>query len=535
MDCTARFLPYSETKQFSSLVLDYIDQHNDLTGFYNHFPSADGFKKAVEERKKFKTDRGPLVEAILQTHASKPLSKLQSTNLEALKQDNTFTVCTAHQPNIFSGYLYFIYKTLHAVSLAETLNKQMPDAHFVPIFYIGSEDNDLDELSQINLDGQKLKWETKQTGAVGRMKVDKGLIALVHRMEGRLGVEAHGPAIMDIIKDSYTEGVTIAEATFRLLNHLFAEHGLLILQPDRASLKKQMIPIFRDDLNTHLPYHLVERSRAELTTSYKVQVNPREINLFYLEDGTRQRILKKDQVFIVDGTHKEFTQDEIMAELDNHPEKFSPNVVLRGIFQETILPNIAFIGGGSETAYWLELKNLFEHYQVPFPVLVLRNSYVLVSDMQETMLQKTGWKVEDLFQSDFELMNKLVKKQSEHILSLEREISAIKQLYATIRSNASVIDETLDKHVSAIEKRTLTHLESLEKKMLRAEKRKFEAEQRQLQKLKSSLFPNNGLQERVENILPYYAKYGKGIIDCILKHSPAMDMQFGIIRLSDPA
>jgi uncharacterized protein YllA (UPF0747 family) len=155
--------------------------------------------------------------------------------------------------------------------------------------------------------------------------------------------------------------------------------------------------------------------------------------------------------------------------------------------------------------------------------------------MQETMLQKTGWKVEDLFQSDFELMNRLVKKQTDHILSLDKEISAIKQLYATIRSNATVIDETLEKHVVAIEKRTLSHLENLEKKMLRAEKRKFEAEQRQIEKLKSTLFPNNGLQERVENILPYYAKYGKGIIDCILKHSPAMDMQFGIIRLFDKA
>jgi len=529
VDCTARFLPYSETKQFSSLVLDYIGQHKDLTGFYSHFPSPEGFRKAVEERKKFKTDRGLLVEAIQQTHSGKTLSKLQSTNLEALKQDNTFTVCTAHQPNIFTGYLYFMYKTLHAVSLAEQLNKEITDAHFVPVFYIGSEDNDLDELSQINLDGQKLKWETKQTGAVGRMKVDKGLIALVHRIEGRLGVEAHGAALMEIIKDSYKEGVTIAEATFSLLNHLFAEYGLLILQPDKASLKKQMIPIFRDDLNTHLPFHLVEKSRTELSKSYKVQVNPREINLFYLEDGSRQRILKKDQLFLIDGTHRQFTQDEMMAELDNHPEKFSPNVVLRGIYQETIMPNVAFIGGGSETAYWLELKNLFEHYQVPFPVLVLRNSYVLMSQAQELMLQKTGWTLEDLFQTDFELMNKLVKKRSVHKLSLGQEISEAKKFYATIRSNAMAIDQTLEKHIEAIEKKALTHLQNLEKKMLRAEKRKFEAEQRQLQKIKSEIFPNNGLQERVENILPYYAKYGKGIIDCIYKHSPALNMQFGVI------
>jgi bacillithiol biosynthesis cysteine-adding enzyme BshC len=529
VDCTARFIPYSNTNQFSSLVLDYIGEHKNLTGFYSHFPSQEGFKKAVEERRKFKTDRGPLVEAIRQTHSGKPMSSLQSRNLEALALENTFTVCTAHQPNIFSGYLYFIYKTLHAVSLAEQLNKQITDAHFVPVFYIGSEDNDLDELSQINLDGQKLRWETRQTGAVGRMKVDKGLIALVHRIEGRLGVEPHGAALMEIVKDAYTEGVTIAEATFRLLNHLFAEYGLLILQPDRASLKKQMIPLFREDLNTHLPYHLVEHTRSELSKSYKVQVNPREINLFYLEEGSRQRIIKKDQHFFVDGTNKQFSQEEMMAELDDHPERFSPNVVLRGIYQETILPNIAFIGGGSETAYWLELKNLFEHYQVPFPVLVLRNSYVLMSQSQEKMLEKTGWKLEDLFQSDFDLMNRLVKKQSDHKLSLEQEIADAKQFYGTIRTNAVSIDQTLEKHVLAIEKRALTHLLNLEKKMLRAEKRKFEAEHRQLQKIKSELFPNNGLQERVENILPYYAKYGKGIIDIIHQHSPAMDMQFGII------
>jgi bacillithiol biosynthesis cysteine-adding enzyme BshC len=529
VDCTARFIPYSDTNQFSPLVLDYIGQHKNLAGFYGHFPSTEGFKKAVEERKKFKTDRGRLVDAIRQTHSGKPMSSLQSRNLEALSRENTFTVCTAHQPNIFSGYLYFIYKTLHAVSLAEELNKQITDAHFVPVFYIGSEDNDLDELSQVNLDEQKLRWETKQTGAVGRMKVDKGLIALVHRIEGRLGVEPHGSEILEIINDSYTEGVTIAEATFRLLNHLFSDYGLLVLQPDRASLKEQMIPLFRDDLNTHLPYHLVERSRAELSKSYKVQVNPREINLFYLEDGSRQRIVKKDQQFIIDGTNKQFTQEEMMQELDNHPERFSPNVVLRGIYQETILPNIAFIGGGSETAYWLELKSLFDHYQVPFPVLVLRNSYVLMSESQEKMLLKTGWKLEDLFHADFDLMNRLVKEKSDHKLSLEQEISVAKQFYGTIRANATAIDKTLEKHVLAIEKKALTHLQNLEKKMLRAEKRKFEAEHRQLQKLKSELFPNNGLQERVENILPYYAKYGKGIIDCIYRHSPAMDMQFGII------
>jgi len=529
VECTSRFLPYSDTRQFSTLVLDYLNRKKELSGFYAHFPSPEGFKQAVEERRKTPVDRNQLAEAFRRTHASKPLTPAQTRNLEALQKENTFTVCTAHQPNIFSGYLYFVYKTLHAISLAESLNKQNPDDHFVPVFYIGSEDNDLDELSQLNLDGQKLRWETKQTGAVGRMKVDKGLIALVHRLEGRLGVEPFGAELMAVVKDCYTEGVTITEATFRLLNHLFADYGLLILQPDQPELKKQMIPVFKADLDTHLPYYLVEKSRAELGKHYKIQVNPREINLFYLEDNSRQRITKKDGIFFVEGTNKQFTELEMVAELDNHPERFSPNVVLRGIYQETILPNIAFIGGGSETAYWLELKSLFDHFKVPFPVLVLRNSFLLMSSEQVIRLQKTGWQIDDLFQPDFELMNRLVKKQSKHQLSLEQEIADAHLFYTKISRSANAIDQTLVLHVAAIEKKALVHLRTLEKKMLRAEKRKFEAEQRQLQKIKAELFPNNGLQERVDNILPFYARYGKGIIDCIYKNSPAMEMEFGII------
>ena len=209
-----------------------------------------------------------------------------------------------------------------------------------------------------------------------------------------------------------------------------------------------MIPVFKADLDTHMPYQLVEKSRAELSAHYKIQVNPREINIFYLEENTRQRITKKDGIFFVEGTNRQFTEMEMAAELDNHPERFSPNVVLRGIYQETILPNIAFIGGGSETAYWLELKGLFDHFKVPFPVLVLRNSFLLMSREQETRLHKTGWTVDDLFQPEFDLMNRLVKKQSEHVLSLEKEIAEAKLYYAKISAASSAIDQTLKQHVA---------------------------------------------------------------------------------------
>jgi bacillithiol biosynthesis cysteine-adding enzyme BshC len=485
----------------------------------------------METRKAFPTNRPLIVDAFRRAYGGHAISPRQEENLQRLLYDNTFTICTAHQPNIFSGYLYFVYKTVHAITLAEELARKFPDAHFVPVFYIGSEDNDLDELSQVNLDGQKLRWETKQTGAVGRMKVDKSLLALLERIGGRVGVEPHGAALMNILRDAYREGDTIAHATFRLLNSLFASYGLLVLQPDDRALKHTMIPVFRNDLLEHLPHALVETTSRALSEHYKSQVNPREINLFYLEDGGRYRITFADNRFHAEGSAKSFSRDEILAELDAYPERFSPNVVLRGLYQETILPDIAFVGGGSEIAYWLELKPLFEQFRVPFPVLMLRNSFLLVDPLNAARLDKSHWTAEELFGTEEDLMNQLVRLQSGQLLSLDSELQALGTYYEGLKEKAGRIDKTLVNHVGALQQKATDRIRILEAKMLRAEKRKFEAERRQLKEAKSGLFPNNGLQERIDNFMPWYAKYGRDFIDAVHRHSPSMKPEFVILEI----
>jgi len=217
MDCTSTRLPYRQTGVFSKIALDYIDSSAALKPFVANSPSLQGITKAIEERKHFAVNRKVLVEELNKQYAAIATSDVVKSNIELLLSENTFTITTAHQNNIFTGPLYFIYKILHAIKLAEHLTASLPGKNFVPVFYVGSEDADLDELNHIWLNGEKLVWNTKQTGAVGRMKIDKDLVKIITSIEGQLSVLPHGAEIISLIKSSYKEGTSVQEATFHFV------------------------------------------------------------------------------------------------------------------------------------------------------------------------------------------------------------------------------------------------------------------------------------------------------------------------------
>src|SRR5260221_13159947 len=394
---------------------------------------------------------------------------------------------------------------------------------------MGSEDADLEELGNIYLGGEKLVWDTKQTGAVGRMK-PKGLEKLLFRIEGELSVQPFGKELVGLLKEAYLESPDIQTATFRLIHKLFAEYGLVVLIPDRASLKKLMIPVFEDDLFEQTPSKLVDETIGELSQHYKVQANPRPINLFYLKDDLRGRIERVGDGFKVYDSTLVFSEKEIREELHHNPERFSPNVILRGLFQETILPNIAFIGGGGELAYWLQLKELFNHYKVAYPVLLLRNSFLLIEEKWQEKIGKLNFDSADFFLPEQELLNKLVARESKHDIKLNGSLVQVEELYNAFKKQASEIDETLAPHVDSLKARSLQRLQELEKKMLRAEKRKFADHQRQIQVIKAKLFPNNSLQERIDNFSYYYAKWGSGLINKLYEHSLTLQGEFVVLE-----
>lgn len=532
MNATAEYIPYASTNSFSKIIEDYIEDIILLKPFFKHDVSLQGIKNAIEERKQYSTNRKLLVDVLQKQYASSTLTPKQKYNIEQLVNDNCFTITTAHQPNLFTGQLYFIYKILHAIKLAAYLKTALPENNYVPIYYMGSEDADLEELNHVYIKGEKYEWKTNQTGAVGRMKVDNGLIALIDLIAGQILVEPFGNEIITALKNCYQLNNSIEQATFLLVNELFAKYGLLVVLPDNADLKRSFIPIVEKELVEGFSHKKVLETVKNFPAKYKVQASGRETNLFYLKEDKRDRIEKVSGDWSVVNIGVRFTNAEILAELNNYPERFSTNVILRPVFQEMILPNIAFIGGGGEIAYWLELKKVFEAVNVPYPMLVLRNSFLLADDDSTKLISKLNFSTQNLFLPQQTLFNNTVKNETALQLSLKTEIEELGTLYQKIKIISSAIDVSLTKHTDALHKNATNKLIALQKKMLRAEKKKFDAQIRQIQKLKNQLFPTNNLQERVENFLPYYAKWGGAIVEELYTSSLALEQKFSILLVN---
>ncbi len=526
---TTHKISYSQTNSFSKIVLDYLDNAEQLKVFYTYPIDIEGFKKAVKERSKFEINKKLLVDVLTTQYANTQTSDKLKANIQSLLQQNTFTVCTAHQPNIFTGHLYFIYKILHAIKLSEALKEAMPENNFVPVYYMGSEDADLDELGEVHINGTYYKWQTNQTGAVGRMLIDKDFIGIIDGIGGQLSVEKNGEEIIKQVRFFYKEGTTIESATFQFVHYLFNQYGLVVLLPDNRILKNEFAAIIQKELTEQFSEKAVAITVADFPKEYKVQAAGRVINLFYLHNNSRERIETAGDGFVIANTNLAFTKEELLHELKNTPERFSPNVILRPVFQEMILPNVAFIGGGGELAYWLELKKVFEAADTFFPPLVLRNSFLIINKKTAEKINNLGLNEKDIFKTEKDLIEAIVKRDATVILDIKEEKEALKTIYDKIKTVASDIDDTLNCHVHALRTQALNRLEILEKKMLKAEKKKFETQQRQIKKIKSVVYPSGNLQERVDNILEYVTVYGEGFIGDVYKNSNALKAEFTIL------
>lgn len=528
IDCT--YIPYSNTGNFSDLVIDYLDAHPALQSLYRYTPDTNGIKQAIADRSKYPVNRSILVNVLHRQYANLNKHDKVTDNIASLADNNTFTICTAHQPNLMTGYLYFIYKILHAIKLADELNTQYTDKHFVPVYYMGSEDNDLEELGTFRYNNHKYVWDaTGQTGAVGRMHTNslKPLLDELFKLLGPPG--EHCDVLKDILTQAYLQHKTIGGATHYLVNELFGRYGLVVLNPDDAELKRQIIPILQDDLQNHMAYGIVTDNIDVLEDQYKVQAYPRMINLFYMHDAIRERIEKRGGKWKVLNTDIEWTEDELLAELNAHPDRFSPNVILRGLFQESILPDVAFIGGGAEVAYWLELKAVFDNYKVFYPVVLLRQSVLWMNGQQNKLRQQLGFSVADVFKSESSLIRGYISKHSSNNWHTDEEAAAIKNILAQLKEKANALSPTLQASAEAAFAKMNHQLQVLEKKMLRAEKRKMQDQLQRISRLKNSIAPNNVLQERYENFIGYYAAMGSSFFDILYKYIEPLCNEFMVL------
>ena len=503
-------IPHAATHRFSSTVLDYLSDAENLRPFYAHTPDWAGIGNAIAARSAHPTDRKTLYNVLEEQYGGLRMHNKVSENLQLLREEKTFTVCTAHQPNLATGYLYFIYKILHAVRLAEDLAAQHPGYRFVPVYYMGSEDADLEELGTFRFGEKRFTWDgAGQRGAVGRMRTD-ALEPLMEELFAILGPPgAYASQLKTLLREAYLGHSTIASATRHLVNELLGEYGVVVLDADAPSFKRAMLPVFREDLFQQTHEALVRAQAKKLSDSgFDAQAYPRPINLFYLTENSRERIEAVDGRWVVVNSDRAFSANELEEELATHPERFSPNVVLRPLLQETILPNAAFIGGGAEVAYWLQLKPVFERHGLPFPPLILRASAQWISGSAARLQESLGLEVEQLFTDEATAIRTIIGRHDGERWRMDSARKKLEHLEAELRDQVVPIDSTLSDAAGSAGQAMRHSLAALEKKALRAEKRRHETDIARWHRLQSVLFPGGGLQERVENFLPYYAEYG---------------------------
>ncbi|SNS47397.1 bacillithiol biosynthesis cysteine-adding enzyme BshC [Ekhidna lutea] len=486
-------IPLDETDCFSPFFIDYINKKEELAPFYNAFPTIENFENAIENRQFKDETRSVLVEVLKEQYQGLDINSAVSQNIESLADSKTFTVTTGHQLNIFTGPLYFIYKIVTVINACKNLKQTYPDYNFVPVYWMASEDHDFEEINHFFFEGKKYEWETAQTGAVGHFD-PSGLKEIADKL----------PSGAEFFKDAYSHK-TLADAARAYVNHLFGDRGLVVVDADHAKLKTLFSHVIEDDLFKHAPEKLVSKTSSSLNDlGYKTQVHARQVNFFYLDSGIRERIEKTESGFQVVDADITFSDSEIRKLIQDYPERFSPNVILRPLYQETILPNLAYVGGPSEAVYWLQLKGVFDHFKTDFPLLMPRNFALVVPETAATKWGKTGLLQNDLFLTSEKAFEKWVKANCDHEISYEVELKKLKELEDSLKCKAGEIDPTLTQHIEALHASFSKRIGKAEKKLVRAEKRLHADRKRQIESVKEVLFPGGSLQERKDSFLNFY-------------------------------
>lgn len=520
-------ITFQSSGYFSKTMIDYLNTNDKLKPFYNHYPTLENFKLQIEQKKNFsQTHRTVLTQALAEQYKSFAISEETQNNIELLNKPTTFTITTGHQLNLFTGPLYFLYKIISTINLTRELKTNYPNYDFVPIYWMATEDHDFEEINHFELNQKKITWNKEASGAVGELNLE-GLDEVFTTFSAEIGVSKNAEYLKSLFRKAYLEHENLADATLFLANELFTAHGLVIVDANKKALKKLFIPYIEDELLNQTSFKEVTKTIEKF--DYPVQVNPREINLFYLDENRRERILKEGSSYKVNTTDLVFSESEILALVHTNPERFSPNVILRPLYQEVILPNLCYIGGGGELAYWLELKSFFEAVAIPFPMLLLRNSVLLITEKQQRKMEKLALNYPDIFQKQDILVNQKTEVFTETSIDFQELKHNLEAQFKILRAQVLKTDKSFEGAVNAQERKQIKGLENLEKRLLKANKKYFSERLEQIITLQDQLFPNQSLQERQGNFSSFYAQFGEKLIDSLFEELKPLDQRFDII------
>lgn len=512
----------AETGKFSKLIQDYLASNPALTAHYNRPPSLSSFPDQMKERATQNIQRPALVDALLKQYQGTAF--IPEVAIQKLLQPNTFTITTGHQLTLFGGPLYFYFKIAQVIQMAQFLSEENPDYQVVPVFWMASEDHDFEEINHVNIKGKKLAYQAPSGGAVGRL--DTAPIAqLKNSLATLLGPGKNAQTLMAIFENCYRAGTSLAAATRALVHQIFPGVQLVVIDGDDPQLKRLAQPLFQKELTQKLVQTHAKASSEKLEERYFSQAHIRPINLFYLEENQRNRIIQTEDGFDIDGQTARFSKEELLHELQQNPERFSPNVLLRPLYQETVLPNLAYVGGAGELAYWLQLKDTFAAAGVVMPILWLRQSFLFLPKRIHRKMEKLGLQLKDLWQPKILVEESLIAAATQLELKLDPYRQKLQNMFDELREVAAFTDKSMLGAVNAQQSKQLRGIEKLEAKLLRAEKRKHAHLLQQLNDIWDWCYPQGSMQERFDHFATLDLEIGNHWRDWVAA-TPPFQLQF---------
>jgi len=518
-------IPLEETHAFSTLLKAYLTQSDALKPFQHYAPSMDGIIKAVDEQefpleKKIRLKR-VLTKQYESLHVSDALIEKQ---LERISEEQTYFITTGQQIHVLGGPLYVLFKIATTIKLAEECNRRMPDKHFIPLFWMASEDHDLEEIDHLSVFGKSYSVDLQAKGPAGTVSTSpiNDWIDSV-------------PDVPPVFKEAYASHATLADATRHWIHALFAENGLLVLDADDAELKKSFIPVIEQELFAGLSAQTVRTCTEDLEQKgFKGQLFPRDINLFYISAEGRHRIEfnHKENRYDVIGTDHSFDPYALKELVHTHPERLSPNVVLRPVYQQYLLPNVAYVGGPAEIGYWLQLKTLFDKLEMHMPVLMPRNFGMVLNKNVVSRFQKLDLTYSSIFLSEEALKQFFFKQKNYQLPTWEDTQMLLNKLWKSIEDKALQADGSLQGFVAAEKSKLEKQVDSIQKRVQKAYEQKLEQELKQLSQLQEKVLPGGSLQERKESFVSFMIN-DPHFVQTVVRLLDPFDFQFQVFADED--
>lgn len=508
---------------YSDLFFDFLENSPDVRPFYRlNFRENSAYEHIIREQQERVRDRAVLTAVLREQNQRFGATQRSFEHIAALENPSALAVVTGQQVGLFGGPFYTALKTLTMLKLAARLKEKYPLFAFVPVFWLEGEDHDFGEMHHaevLDTSGAVARVEylpggvlpDRNPGPVGELRFDASINATLTAMQNALQPSEFTAELMDQLRSCYSEGVTFNEAFARWINRLFPDDGIVFVSANNPSLKRLLSPLFLREIAEYpASSQIVIGQSAELEKTYHAQVKPKSVNLFLFHKGGRYPIEPRERDFSLRGTRHFLDPAALAAIASETPELLSPNVILRPLAQDTLLPTVAYVAGPSEIAYHAQLSPLYAHFGIPQPLLYPRASVTVVEERVQRVLEKYGLQLEELFRDSSALTARIVEQISEVKVDelFQRTTKEIHAQLNELRFGLKELDPTL---LGALENATSKidiNLGVLKEKSLAAQKRRNETAVRQIERAVGSVLPGGVLQERQVNGVYFLNKYG---------------------------